>query len=102
MRLTIIAQVLLAATAMAAPAVFRRDKDGAVAAFNAIQGSTSNSALSANVGTFFSNLNGIADPSDVQLADKQVTDQISANSLNKVPTSLTAAWVASTLVHFIQ
>ncbi|KAJ2540804.1 hypothetical protein EV175_006199, partial [Coemansia sp. RSA 1933] len=92
----------LAAAAMAAPTIFRRDMDGAIAAFKTIQGSANDSALKSNVNTFFSNLNGVADPNDVQLAQKQVADQMSANSLGKVPTSQTAAWAASTLVHFIQ
>ncbi|KAJ2865470.1 hypothetical protein GGI22_001497 [Coemansia erecta] len=87
---------------MAAPALLRRDMDGAVAAFKTIQGSANDAALTSNLNTFFANLNGVASTSDLQLAAKQVSDQISANKANKVPTSETAAWAASTLVHFVQ
>ncbi|KAJ2390467.1 hypothetical protein GGI23_005613 [Coemansia sp. RSA 2559] len=101
MRFSIIAQALLAATAMAAP-MSLRDMNGAMAAFKTIQGSANDAALTSNINTFFANLNGVASTSDLQLAAKQVSDQISANKANKVPTSETAAWAASTLVHFVQ
>ncbi|KAJ2490381.1 hypothetical protein IWW37_003198 [Coemansia sp. RSA 2050] len=92
----------LAAVASAAPALMRRDMNGAVAAYNTIAGSANDAALVSNVNTFYSNLNGVADPTDIAQSEKQVSDQIQANNRNKVPTSQTAAWVASVLVHFVQ
>ncbi|KAJ1665787.1 hypothetical protein IW140_003303 [Coemansia sp. RSA 1813] len=100
--LFVLAVIATATTAFGAPVLFRRDMDGAVAAFKTIQGSANDAALVSNVNTFFSNLNGVAKASDLQLAAKQVSDQISANNLGGVPTSQTAAWAASTLVHFVQ
>ncbi|KAJ2521007.1 hypothetical protein GGI11_002139 [Coemansia sp. RSA 2049] len=103
MRFSFIAVALVAAAAaLASPVLVRRDMDGAVAAFKTIQGSANDQALVSNINTFFANLNGVASTEDLQLAAKQVSDQISANNLNKVPTSQTAAWAASTLVHFVQ
>ncbi|KAI8322137.1 hypothetical protein GQ54DRAFT_297575 [Martensiomyces pterosporus] len=103
MRLAVATLALLAVLSAAAPmpAVFRRDMNGAKGAFNAIAGSANDQALVSNVNTFFSNLNGSADPNDMVQAEKQVSDQIQANNRNKVPTSQTAAWVASVLLHFV-
>ncbi|KAJ1906335.1 hypothetical protein GGI09_001434 [Coemansia sp. S100] len=86
----------------AIPTLVRRDMNGAVAAYNTIAGSANDAALVSNVNTFYANLNGVADPTEITQSEKQVSDQIQANNRNKVPTSQTAAWVASVLVHFVQ
>ncbi|KAI9501173.1 hypothetical protein BX070DRAFT_228459 [Coemansia spiralis] len=101
MRFALLSLALLVSTALSAPAVWRRDMDAAVAAFNTISGSANDQALVSNVNTFFTNLNGVADPKQVQLAEKQVSDQIVANNRNKVPTAQTASLVASILAHFV-
>ncbi|KAJ1822250.1 hypothetical protein LPJ56_000727 [Coemansia sp. RSA 2599] len=100
MRLAIIYTLIAGFLVSAAPVV-RRDMNGAVAAFNTIPGSANDAALVANTNTFFTNMKGVADSKDLEQASKQVSDQIKANNKNKVPTSQTAAWVASVLQHFV-
>ncbi|KAJ2448510.1 hypothetical protein EV183_005405 [Coemansia sp. RSA 2336] len=100
MRFTPIVLLITAAVALSAP-VMRRDMDGAKAAFNTIGTSANDNALVANTNTFFANLQGSASTDDINRAVKQVSDQIAANNRDGVPTSQTAAWVQSVLVHFV-
>ncbi|KAJ2844367.1 hypothetical protein J3B02_004983, partial [Coemansia erecta] len=100
MRLAIIYTLLAAFLVSAAP-VGRRDMNGAKAAYNTIPGSANDAALVANTNTFFTNMKGVASSEELSQASKQVSDQIKANNKNKVPTSQTAAWVASVLAHFV-
>ncbi|KAJ2891550.1 hypothetical protein GGI21_001085 [Coemansia aciculifera] len=102
MRLFLSIALFASTLVFAAPALLRRDLSGAVGAYNSIAGSANDAALVSNVNTFYSNLNGVADPKEITQSEKQVSDQIQANNRNKVPTSQTAAWVASVLVHFVQ
>ncbi|KAJ2848217.1 hypothetical protein IWW36_003432 [Coemansia brasiliensis] len=92
--------LMAAAIALAAP-VIRRDMDGAKAAFNTIGTSANDNALVTNTNTFFANLKGSASDTDINRAVKQVSDQIATNNKNSVPTSQTAAWVQSVLIHFV-
>ncbi|KAJ2146280.1 hypothetical protein GGH97_003238 [Coemansia sp. RSA 475] len=99
MRFTFVT-AMLASLVMAAPTV-RRDLDGAKGAYGAIAGSANDAALVANTNTFFANLNGVASSDDINQSVKQVSDQISANHKDKVPTQLTAAWVSSVLNKYV-
>ncbi|KAJ1858797.1 hypothetical protein GGH12_002567 [Coemansia sp. RSA 1822] len=98
MRFTLVT-ALLASLAVAMPV--RRDLDGAKGAYGAIAGSADDAALVANTNTFFANLNGVASSDDINQSVKQVSDQISANHRDKVPTQLTAAWVSSVLNKYV-
>ncbi|PIA14729.1 hypothetical protein COEREDRAFT_82487 [Coemansia reversa NRRL 1564] len=100
MRFTFVLALFTAALASAAP-VFRRDIDGAKAAFDTIQSSANYPALVSNSNTFFANLNGVASTEDINRAVDQVNDQIAANNKDKVPVGQTAAWVSSVLNHFV-
>ncbi|KAJ2354157.1 hypothetical protein GGF43_003317, partial [Coemansia sp. RSA 2618] len=99
MRLSFVSALFISAV-IASP-VFRRDMDGAKSAFNTIAGSANDAALVANTNTFFTNLNGSAPTDEINRAVKQVSDQISANNRDNVPTKQTAAWVSSVLAHFV-
>ncbi|KAJ2725640.1 hypothetical protein GGI07_001140 [Coemansia sp. Benny D115] len=99
-----IALAIFAAYAAAAPmgALMLRDKAGAIGAYNALLTSADDAALVSNTNQLFQNLNGVADSQKLALTSKQVSDQIKANSKNKVPTSQTVAWVASVMVQYLE
>ncbi|KAJ2160532.1 hypothetical protein GGF46_002181 [Coemansia sp. RSA 552] len=86
---------------LATPLPVRRDFNGAKGAFDSIAGSADDKALVANANNFFANLNGVADEKEINRAIKQVSDQISTNNRDHVPTKQTAAWVSSVLAHFV-
>ncbi|KAJ2832750.1 hypothetical protein GGI24_001113 [Coemansia furcata] len=101
MRLSLAFIAVASTLVAAAPALLRRDMNGAIAAYNTIAGSANDAALVSNVNTFYTNLNGVVDATKLSQSEKQVSDQIQANHHDKVPTSQTAAWVASVVLSLV-
>ncbi|KAJ2710941.1 hypothetical protein H4R19_003496 [Coemansia spiralis] len=101
MRIAVCIVFIAAALAGASPVLLRRDMAGAQGALVSIQSSGDDASLKANTATFYAQLQGVADPTEVAQSKKQVDDQIAANSRDHVPTQMTAAWISSVVSHFV-